>query len=1128
MNRNLRKIIATSLVLSLAGQPVMAGLLCPTEVFSHTIICQVSTETRFQQEALAPAARWARMLIPAFSALGLHLIFTHTHLPAWLGMQHVGHTLLGAALFFGPAQNDENNDEIKIPWLIGQGHYGERFIADDDVHLLTPHDEAIQLIDLLLPKADGDVKTQLQTERTRLEHLPLSSDELTQTISELRKQYFKKYLEENPEKRERWSQTFPAIEAQLTRIQDHWGLDFRNQVERMILELETVLPLTDDKLNNFQRYIEEPEHGLLHSLIVIDEAMRLASITFEGRANFDDLMREARIVLPGIGLYHDLTGMRERDKHHETADALARRILSQIRTPEGTPQYTEDEINQIALGCLRHRGDAGYPQAVSELEKIFKDVDEYILVTDIARIIRQGIKKGAFQHRKWDIYRRYVIDGGRSFNQRDSADEGSSTRKLIEFYQENPSADYFQYLFYTQMRRTNPDNYDTPAAKAYVSSEYYRIKPFVAQEMEALIRKDVLGRDGFIWEINNSLMRMNGITTEMEAIYRGDKDAQETLRKEIGTTGELAERLTDWYTQSRPDREHKWLPGATEEARHLLAHMDKTISKNGDFNRGLALFAGFLENPDIDLDTAFGPHEGNPPNPYLLTGFADGIYRVVRDRVQDLFKMVQSDPQEKIPDALDVEMGQALAQWFLFEVNQGKKPQDTLDDIREILDSFRYGTKLPGTWDAPAKNSLSLLQWIRSHVTAETHIHTSPALKRERVAQFYAENPHLIPKFHEKFPDMDPTNPHQLKLLGYGTKTIENEEDFERAFTSAKIVLANDPDLSLTRQWYAQIIEDAARDGNRIVAITSTFDAQINDPDDFHRAVIAAIDGIKQGEENSRGKSTGLLIFGLRKKYTSTQMMHYMRMWLNLRDQLPQADRWRLFGVDSVGYEEDDFNIIDHLEAFLLARYEGQWAKMHAGEMWSKGNYLKALIRSERAVKSRIFHEVVNMIALFVNIDRASPLVYSAQQKYEMKARLRELVAAMRGNPYEKEPLNIGNISITSNAVHSRRSFQREGWTYVPLGKRIQQGLIFIVTGDDHGILDTETSHEYYNAYVGESPYGSLSFHQLANLLKNSEALTHRILRWIQRNGAKVTLSVMLAAGFAFNANANPALKSAA
>ena len=278
--------------------------------------------------------------------------------------------------------------------------------------------------------------------------------------------------------------------------------------------------------HDLRSFILDVPHGLSHSLDILEDLLEVDERTFRD----SEERRYAKEVHIGAALFHDLTSLRDRHRHHETARDLARDILCQLKNADGSERYTPRLINDIAMTCLNHRGQT-FPEPTTQIQRIFMEVDEYNLVKNMQRIMDQPAN-GFFQPEYLDVFRDI------SFQELPHTFDRSPVRH------ETAASDYFEYLGMTLFIRTDPRKYSNPVVKKWVKDSYPVIRDQVLRTGHTMIYNEVMwGRKRnsiLLMQVKQRIYRFKGIVRELEVLYRGRYDsyakvAKARIRKEAGT-----------------------------------------------------------------------------------------------------------------------------------------------------------------------------------------------------------------------------------------------------------------------------------------------------------------------------------------------------------------------------------------------------------------------------------------------------------------------------------------------------------------------------------------------------------------------------------------------------------------
>jgi hypothetical protein len=237
------------------------------------------------------------------------------------------------------------------------------------------------------------------------------------------------------------------------------------------------------------------------------------------------------------------------------------------------------------------------------------------------------------------------------------------------------------------------------------------------------------------------------------------------------------------------------------------------------------------------------------------------------------------------------------------------------------------------------------------------------------------------------------------------------------------------------------------------------------------------LDGEREADASGRFVR-GALLLGLRKTVTSQMAESLVGRWLNLREDLKESDRPRMYGVDSIGYETG-FELETHQSAFELARSAGQWLQMHVGERWPDEPIESALLRLQRVINAR-FNSVVNMNALLADPNTLSAKLYSDGLRASVAAFQEQIVVESIKNQTWLQ------FSPESNKINSSADRNRMGWGFRRLDAWIEKGLLLLPTEDDPGIFETNLPLEFFQLYMGTTAYGPISYAALKRLVFNS------------------------------------------
>ncbi len=383
-----------------------------------------------------------------------------------------------------------------------------------------------------------------------------------------------------------------------------------------------------------------------------------------------------------------------------------------------------------------------------------------------------------------------------------------------------------------------------------------------------------------------------------------------------------------------------------------------------------------------------------------------------------------------------------------------------------------------------------ILGRIQSRQTSNLHVHGSGGLSYAQIAKIAARYRDAI-RLPSAPPGFDPTREEDWQRLSY-KGPIQSGQSFESIFYLAKELIGLTQDFALIRDWYKELVLTAQEQGNRFVAITSTFDQFKDEPEVFKQAILAAAEGLLEGEKASDDRTRGVLIFAVRKSYSAEESSILVDRWLALKKELfasrPELAE-RLFGVDWIEYETrtSDFGRVK--EPFTRAAEQGQWVKAHVGEMWAPGQLMEALQRIKTVVDSGLVRQITNPIALFVDPKTVRPDLYPQMDPQAIQALQESILKEIRRRKI------IIEVSPTSNEQISQDTRTAEGWAFTPIAKMLDRGLWIVVTDDDPGHFNTQFAEEHLRVYQGRTIYGPVSLNGLKHLLHNSEHLTEVLHR---------------------------------
>jgi adenosine deaminase len=1041
----------------------------------------------------------------------------------------------------GPAHSSST-----IQSLIGHGRYGHRQFSngpfidlapgkydDPRSYLQTPQEEVVHLLDHLIARSSGDERIRLEQERAALNVEKIAPDQLSKKIGELRQiLYYKDVSDPAIQKRWPWLEALPVIDRNLSTLREKHGDFVYERTLRMIAELETALPFFDERkpsrqeacqYDNFRLFVTDIYHGLAHSLDVLDDFLDDAKYTFNKPEQKEQLQR-AKEILIGAALYHDLPGLRERDNHHKAAYNFVMAVLS-VQTDVEGKRYDPNLVYRIARASKNHRGQS-YDPPEDEIDEIVRDGDEGNILKHVDRAFNQW-SNGTFNPDFFDAYREICLRELRS-------QAGDSRHR-----HETDFMDRFGYALMHLIVRADPASYARPILKMRLAQAYGAYKRLVVRIMKSRIQQEIYADESIpavlkMFEFKKRIYRIKGIIRELEVLFHKNARAQQRIIQDMGNASTLRENTRILYQKiikeelprhsekgpyknaidllrlARDARKGKRGRGGRERVDYPKVQLESGVTlrevfPNKDFKRGQRLADQLLENPQLALAEALEKERETVESvDYLYAGFADAVAQIfVGYRVKQLLRIVhpitngnstselvlKSEIQKEVQN-LDIDLGYAMAELLLRELNDGRDPSQIITEIRHRLDSLRYGPVRPETWDAnPLYTTVEdLLHAITSRAKVNLHVHVSGALTVEQMATFYRQDSRLVVIFQQKYPRVDPTNPEELRQFLYEHE-IDSTESFELAFEPGHIILNNDdPDFLYHRLWFKTIIEDAAAEGTRLVGVVSTFDQEYRSPEEFARVVEAALHGIMEGEKTSPG-AQGALILGIRKNLDGAKAEKLVEQWLALKEHFAKtkpAYAQRMLGIDSVGHE-GGFFFKNHRKAFERARAAGQWIKVHVGEFWEPGHLMEALEQIETVVDSGLADQITNAIALFVNPASLNSGLYTEEMRQSIMQTQERIIKKVVNRHIFIE------ISPSSNHRIARQNRRREGALFHRVDMLMYRGLLVVPTSDDPGLFETDLPLEFLQLYLGWTAYGAVSFEFLERLLQIGEDLLKRV-----------------------------------
>ena len=1173
-----------AIIAPLVGGRFLSGAFrfVPTFSFGHMV-------RMLRNRRLATPSRTLAIVVVGVAALAFALSYHHAamHLP----LEHAVQGVLAAVALLAPlsaAWNipDTLPDDYSWAKVLWGGLYGERLfsrryglpLTDESVpeptistvevpasypHLQTPDEEIQYLLDYLIAHDTEPRRSALEKMKADLPQ-DLTNDDKSRLIGRLRWTVMDLDIRD-PEKLSEWSQALKIIGKRLETLRRRPGDGawVYGQVMQKLEEIAAALPFVDDHpateekpgtLDNLRSFILNVPHGLAHSLDILEDLMVVDDQSF---ADAEE-RRYAKQVHIGAAIFHDLTSLRDRYRHHETARDLVVSVLDPLLLPDGSARYSRRLINDTALVCQNHRGQE-YPPPQSMIDQIFMEVDEYNLIKNLQRVMDQP-GNGFFQPDFLDVYRDI------SFLERRRQAGGTP------FKHETPQADYTQYLLMTQFIRTDPRVYKNPIVRQWVSDSYPAIKNRILRLAKTNIFEEVMGKDAAVidtrklFEVKNRIHRFKGLVRELEVLYRYDRDAKARIRKEVGAPAVLAGRIQ--ILENRMDQElAEPLPnGPIANAFYLLralsSHRQETkkggrlrrkvaasefpessladsasaqaVFPDFSFRVGRAVADLYLENPFASLPDlleklsrqGFPLIRSDPKNlsrsllfllnpgsvalrekpdfqnvhpDYAYAGLAYGLSQINAYRVRRLYEMVAFNAQERLEmKSKDQELGSTLALAFLHRVGRGQPMMEVLRSLRHEMDSLRYGPTRPETWDAADYPSIeSLLSWILRTIKGQAHTHLGGIPWVHQSAAILKNEPRLIGAFRTlvgKEHDLDPRDPAELRRLLYEQSGIGSGPSFERAFIPAHAILNFDRNGRYHDQFLRQAVLDSAEQGTRFIGVISSFGQEQRSPDEFREVIEAALEGMLAGEREAN-RGPGPPVRGA--------LLLGLRKTASPEKAVSLVQQWvglrERFMVSHPEFARRIFGIdsIGYESGFTYGTHREAFDLARAHGQWLQAH------AGERWPEEPIEQALLRLEPFIeggfhstVNDNAlfADPATFPRRL---FSAERKAALAALQERIAESAIRRRVwlQFSPASNEVNSSDSRNREEWGYRRIDEWILKGLRLLVTDDDPGVFETNLPLEFLQLYMGTTAYGPVGIAALKRLLHNSRLFYEQSLR---------------------------------
>ncbi len=516
-----------------------------------------------------------------------------------------------------------------------------------------------------------------------------------------------------------WKEAQDKVRERLERIRERHGPSLYGQTVRMIEDIKRNI---EPRL--YELYLTRIDHGLVHSLDVIDQTLSFADETAQDLQQKrtsgkelspleEDFLKDyeesySQRLIVGIGLFHDLTSLLDRHDHHVTGGLRARDIMLKVNAESPSPVYDDGKlgrrhyIQDVLKGIMRHRGQ-NYPEPKTLTEMLFVDADEWEAV-NIPRLA--GMKDPyAFHPRYSTAYRAYTMMERPTFSQ--AKERGRFTHELDDIH------DTFSYFLFTLITRTDPLEYRTEAARRKVRDMYPQVKRDLLEEARKKLFEQVRAEGRYkdeaaIQEEVELLMgQLQLQVAQMEALFRTDMapDARSRFQERMGSREEILRKMKA-AVLSPPLRERAFDPERPPlQALRRLRKVEEEknfplLSESA--TAGLKILDDYLSYPEFDATRVPQGHD----EPELLAGLAYGLREYFMDALANQLILVGENPA--IADSKEAR-----------DAAREKERQDARADVRPLADrlaaeflyyvdsEMRNGDAFPRA----VKNAMDLIFW---------------------------------------------------------------------------------------------------------------------------------------------------------------------------------------------------------------------------------------------------------------------------------------------------------------------------------------------------------------------------------------------------------------------------------
>jgi adenosine deaminase len=366
--------------------------------------------------------------------------------------------------------------------------------------------------------------------------------------------------------------------------------------------------------------------------------------------------------------------------------------------------------------------------------------------------------------------------------------------------------------------------------------------------------------------------------------------------------------------------------------------------------------------------------------------------------------------------------------------------------------------------------------YLRSKKLGNLHRHPNGSLSPASMAALYRESPTAREIFCDLY-KADPTDPAVIRqVIDTALQGEVDWELFERAFNPGRILLDNDPDLHIHREWFRRLVIESAEQGLACVGFRATFGGHWRSQIDFERVITSAVEGVLEGEDQA---IRAVLFVGIRKETPPHEAARILQQWLDIRQKWENAHpaiARKLCGVDSIG-SESSFDVSAQQPVFARALANGMTLCYHLGETWEPGALAAKLIQIAELLDRVKVSYLTNPMALFVDRATLDRRLYSEAEINQIGSLQQAILAQLIESPV------IVEISPTGNELLTRKNRRQEGWSFYPLQEMIAQNLRVVITDDDSTIFKTSYLEEYKKLFLGSTPYGRLGFDDLTKLV---------------------------------------------